>query len=130
MTVAQIPTTRLRSIGAGAAVLAAVVYLFIGLGVLSIGTAASGEAPDLVSFGLTMAVVFVVVAAVLLRFRSRTVTFAVAGVQVLVIVGYFAMSSIRNPPVELWGLLIKGLQVVVLVAAALLLARRTREPVR
>ncbi|HSK52408.1 MAG TPA: hypothetical protein VLA44_06590, partial [Clostridia bacterium] len=69
MTLLQVPPERrLRSIGAGAAALAAAVYLFIGLGLLSIGTAASGEAPDLLSFGATMAVLFIAVAAVLMRF--------------------------------------------------------------
>ena len=131
MTLLQVPPERrLRSIGAGAAVLAAAVYLFIGLGLLSIGTAASGEAPDLLSFGATMAVVFIVVAAVLMRFRSRAVTLAVAGLQILVIVGYFAMSNIRTPPVEVWGLLIKALQVVVLIAAGVLAVRGSRKAVR
>ena len=131
MTLLQLPPERrLRSIGAGAAVLAAAVYLFIGLGLLSIGTAASGEAPDLLSFGMTMAVMSIVVAAVLMRFRSRAVTLAVAGLQVLVIVGYFAMSNIRTPPVEVWGLVIKALQVVVLIAAGVLAVRGSRETVR
>lgn len=131
MTLLQLPPERrLRSIGAGAAVLAAAVYLFIGLGLLSIGTAASGEAPDLRSFGMTMAVMSIVVAAVLMRFRSRAVTLAVAGLQVLVIVGYFAMSNIRTPPVEVWGLVIKALQVVVLIAAGVLAVRGSRETVR
>lgn len=131
MTLAQVPSARrLRSIGAGAAALAATVYLFIALGVVSIGTAASGEAPDLLSFGLTMAVVFILVAAVLLRFQARTLTLAVAGLQVLVIVGYFALSNIRTPPVEPWGLLIKALQVIVLVAALVLAFGPSRRGVR
>lgn len=131
MMLAEDPsTTRIRTLGAGAAALAASVYLCIGLGVLSIGTATSGQAPDLLSFGVTMAVMFAVVAGVLLRFHARPLAFAVAGLQVLVIAGYFAMAGIRTPPVEPWGLLIKVLQAVVLVAAVLLAVRSRRGATR
>ena len=121
---------RLREVGIAAALGAAAVYLFIGLGFLAIGTSASGAAPDLLSFGLTMAITYAVVAALLLRFRSRMVWIAVAAVQVIVIVGYFGLSSIRMPPVELWGLVIKACQAVVLISALSLVMRNRRGAVR
>lgn len=111
---------RLRYLGVAAAVAAAVLYLLIGVGVLSIGTAASGQAPDLLSFGLLMGVLFGGVATLLVFVRSRAVWLVVGLFQVLVIVGYFAMSGIRTPAVEPWGLLVKACQAVVLVAVALL----------
>jgi hypothetical protein len=48
---------------------------------------------------------------------------AVAVVQVIVLVGYVAFSSYREPPVELWGTLIKVTQAVILVAVIYLIAR-------
>ena len=117
---------RFRLAGAFASAAAAVLYVLIGVGLLSIGTAASGEAPDLLSFGLTMGVTFAVVTALLLRFRSRRLWVAIAVLQLVVIVGYFAMANIRTPPVEVWGLLIKACQAIVLVAAGML-ALRGRE---
>jgi hypothetical protein len=127
MSIVGFPTgtlERVRVAGALAAAAAAGLYLLIGIGLLSIGTAASGEAPDLLSFGLTMAATFVVVAALMVRFRSRRLWIAIALVQLLVIGGYFAMASIRVPPVETWGLLVKLCQAVVLVAATALALRR------
>jgi hypothetical protein len=114
---------RLRYAGALAAAGAAALYLLVGIGLLSVGTASSGEAPDLLSFGLTMGLIFAIVAGLLLRFRSRAVWFAVAVLQLIVIVGYFAMSGIRTPPVELWGVLIKLCQLVVLATASMLALR-------
>lgn len=118
---------RLRAGGAAASGAAALIYLLIGLGIASIGTARSGEAPDLPQFGVTMAVVSLAIAAVLLRLRSRVVLGAVAALQFAVIVGYFALAEIREPPVELWGLVIKGLQLVALgVTVALVIRGRSR----
>jgi hypothetical protein len=46
-----------------------------------------------------------------------------------VIVGYFAVAGIREPPVELWGLLVKASQVVLLIAIGYLFVRvRSGEP--
>lgn len=124
---AVLESPRLRAGGAAASAVAALVYLLIGLGILSIGTARSGEAPDLPQFGVTMAVVSLAIAAVLLRLRSRIVLGAVAVLQLVVIVGYFALAGIRVPPVELWGLVIKGLQLVALgVTVALVVRGRSR----
>lgn len=119
-----------RYTAAGAALAAAALYLLIGLGVLSIGTAKSGEAVDLWSFGATAGATFAVVAALLLRFRSRLLLASVAVLQVIVIVGYFALADIRTPPIEPWGLLIKVCQAIVLVAVAVLLLRDPKEALR
>ncbi len=62
----------------------------------------------------------------LFLFRSRAVWAAVAVLQVIVIVGYFALAGIREPSFELWGLLIKACQVVVLGCVGYLLLRGNR----
>ncbi len=119
---------RVRYLAAAAAAAAAVLYLLIGAGVLSVGTAASGEATDLFSFGAMAGGTFAIVAALLLRFRSRPLWVAVGALQVVVIVGYFAVADVRTPPIEPWGLLIKASQAVVLLAVIALAIRGRREP--
>jgi hypothetical protein len=43
--------------------------------------------------------------------------------QLLPLIGYVAFASFREPPFELWGVLIKVCQVIVLVAASTLAIR-------
>jgi hypothetical protein len=117
------PTGRRLARPRAAPTAAAGLYLLIGVGVLSIGTARSGTTPDLLAFGAMAGGTFGVVAALLLRFRSRVLWAAVAVLQVTVIGAYFAMAEIRTPPIELWGLLVKGCQLVVLLAVGMLLLR-------
>lgn len=121
---------RIRYTAVVAAVGAAALYLLIGIGVLSIGTTSSGKAPDLLAFGAMAGATFAIVAGLLLRFRRRLLWLAVAALQLLVIGGYFAMADIRTPPIEVWGLLVKACQLVVLVAVGLLLVRDRDRSVR
>jgi hypothetical protein len=111
---------RIRELGAGASLVAAAIYALIGLGVLSVGTTTSGASTDLFAFGAIMAAGSVAIAAAMLRSTSRDVPIAIAVLEILVIVGYFAVAGVRVPPVELWGLLVKALQGVVLAAAVVL----------
>jgi len=112
-----------RSVAVVAAVMTAVLYLMVGFGVVSVGRSSSGEAPDLLRFGLTAGVTFAVAAGLLGLFRSRVLWFALALLNVVVVVAYFALSDLREPPVELWGLLIKACQVVGFGALAYLTVR-------
>jgi hypothetical protein len=111
---------RIRELGAGGSLVAAAIYALIGLGVLSVGTTTSGASTDLFAFGAIMAAGSVAIAVAMLRSTSRDVPIAIAVLEILVIVGYFAVAGVREPPVELWGLLVKGLQVVALASAVVL----------
>lgn len=116
-----------RHVGAAAAGVSAVLYLFIGLGVLSVGESSTGGTPDLFPFGVMAGGTFVAVALLLWRFESRLLWALVALLQVIVILGYVAMADVRVPPFEIWGLLVKATQVVVLGTMAVLIVM-TRRP--
>ena len=112
-----------RYTAVAAAAAAAILYYLIGLGVLYIGKSTRDTGPDLFGFGAMAGSAFVVAAILLYLFRSRIVLVAIGLLQVLVIVGYFAMADIRSPSFEMWGLHVKACQVVVLAAVAWLLVR-------
>jgi hypothetical protein len=116
----------IRHVAGGAAAISALLYYLIGLGVLWVGSAKGDAAPDLFAFGAMTGTTFAVAALLLFRFRSRVLWVATAALQVLVIVGYFAVSGVRTPPFEAWGLLVKASQIVVLVAVAYLAVRAPR----
>jgi hypothetical protein len=107
----------MRWVAFSAAAAAAALYFLIGAGVLPIGTPADGSAGDLLGFGLTLGGTFAAIALLTLRARARRWWLAIAGIQVVVLVGYFAFASFREPQVEAWGLSIKALQAVLLLAA-------------
>jgi hypothetical protein len=114
-----------RTIAIAASIAAGAIYVLIGFGVVSVGTTPDGEAPGMLEFGLMSAAMSCAVAALVWRFRSRALWIAVAALQVLVIVFYVAvgLSGMRTPPFELWGILIKACQAVVLVALGAALLR-------
>lgn len=113
-----------RSVAAGAAVVAAVLYWLIALGLLTIGRPADGSDPKLFEFGALAGSTFAVVAVLVAFVRSRSLAIGIGLLQVLVIVGYVAASSVREPPFEPWGLLIKASQAVILVAVGYLVLVR------
>ena len=117
-----------REVAVAAAVAAGGLYWLIGLGMLDVGRPADRSSGDLFGFGAVAGTTFLVVAALLWRVRSRVLWVVVAALQVLVIGGYFAMGGIREPSFELWGLLIKGCQAIVLVAVAWLVVRPADAP--
>lgn len=106
--------------------ISAAFYALIGLGVLPIGESANGGDPGLFEFGAMMAAVFVVTALLLMRFRSTILWVAVAVLLFTVLIGYAAFSAYRIPPVEVWGLLVK-LDQAILLAATLYLILRGRQ---
>jgi hypothetical protein len=94
--------------------------------VLAVGEPTDGSSSDLLAFGALMAGLYAVMAAVLWRWHSRMGLALIAAFQLVPLVGYFAIAGVREPPYELWGVLIKVCQVVVLVAAGALALRATR----
>jgi hypothetical protein len=103
-----------------ASITAGVVYLLIGLGVVGVGTSTQDATNDLFTFGIAMAGASLAVAALLWFLPRRRILLGVVGFQLLVLVGYVLAAGLREPPFELWGLLIKACQAVVLVAAIIL----------
>lgn len=108
---------------------AALLYLLIALGFLSVGRSIEAGTTDLFAFGALLATVFVVIAAALWRFETRAVWGAIAVVQVVVLIGYVAVSGVREPAFETWGLLIKACQAGVLAATAYLIVHSGRRAV-
>jgi hypothetical protein len=53
--------------------------------------------------------------------KRRVVWILAAVFDLLVIIMYFAVAGIRQPPYEVWGLMIKALEVVLLGALAYLI---------
>ena len=117
----------IRRLAIAAALVAAALYALIGLGVLDVGRPSSGAPADLGPFGAVMATTFLVVAVALARFESIPTLVGIIVVQLIVIVGYFALAGVRVPAIEITGLLVKLAQLIVLVSAlGLLLETRAR----
>jgi hypothetical protein len=122
MTATNRPATRPTATTAAvlASLAAGLVYLFIGFGLVSVGESTQAPTTDLFGFGVAMAIASVAVAALLWFAPRRGILLGVVGFQLLVLVGYVLAAGLREPPFELWGLLIKACQAVVLVAAVIL----------
>ena len=117
----RVRTVRLLS--AGAAAVTAVLYLMIGFGVLEVGKTTTEGTQDPFAFGTLLGGVYAVTAVLLARFSSRVLWIGVAVLQLIVIVGYFALANIRIPAIETNGLLVKAAQGVVLASMGWLLLR-------
>lgn len=113
----------LRYTAAGVAGVIAVLYFLIGVEVLAVGRPSDGAAPDLLAFGMLVGGAHLVVAVLLALIARRAVWLGVAVFQLMVIVGYFALAEVRDPQFEMWGLLVKALQVVVLAMTVWLAVR-------
>jgi hypothetical protein len=125
--VPAVPSTkRPRRLAVMASLAIALVYAAIYLGVVSIGAAESGELGVLGVAGL----VFLAIALVLWRTSSRAVWIGIIVMQVLTAVMYVQIAPDREPAFEIWGLTIRGLSVVLVVALVWLLAAsfRSRKP--
>ena len=101
----------------------AVLYFLIGLGVLHIGRSIQGTEDDLLRFGLVSGTAYLVIAVLVYFARYRAVWILIAVVDLMVIATYFAVAAIRQPPYEIWGVLIKILQLLLLAAVVYLAVR-------
>jgi hypothetical protein len=106
---------RLELVAIGTSVLTALLYLLVGFEVLYVGESTSGADPGFLGFGLSAGAVFFASAGLLAVVERRWAWIAVALLNAAVILGYFAMAGIRQPPFEWPGLAIKALQAVTLV---------------
>ncbi len=109
---------QVRHATAGAAALAALLYLLA-------GTAGSIK----LNFCLAMGGIFAAAAILLFFFPGqRRVWNLVALLDLGAIAGYFAVAPTREPHFEIWGIAIKVSQVVLLAALGYLITRGRRAP--
>lgn len=106
---------RMRSIGAAISGVMAAIYMLIGLGVLGIGASRSGESVDLAVFGFGAGSAFLVLALLLLLTDRRWLWVLAALAQTWVAVVYVMVSGTREPPFEVWGIVLRILQVPLLM---------------
>lgn len=119
-----------RYLAAAASLATALLYFGIAAGVLVVVDETTADAPGMLEFGASAGAAFVLGALLLFALDHRGLWLLGALFQVGVIVMYVAVGPQRTPSFEVWGLLIKALQVVILVALAWLTARpptRARE---
>ena len=114
----------IRYLAAAASLATALLYFGIAVGVLRVVDEPASDAPAMLEFGASAGAAFVLGALLLFAFDHRGLWLLGALLQVGVIVMYIAVGPQRTPSFEMWGLLIKALQVVILVALAWLTVRR------
>jgi hypothetical protein len=94
---------------------------------VSVGRSTQEATTDLFAFGALMAIVSLAVAIALWLIPwSRLALIGVAIVELIALIGYVAAAGLREPPFDVWGVLIKILQATVLVATVYLFAERDR----
>jgi hypothetical protein len=119
---------RVRYAAAAASALTAVLYFGIGAGVLEVVDEAAANGRDMVQFGVSAGAAFVVGTILLLAFDRRLLWLLGALLQLGVVGMYFAIATQRTPSFEVWGVLIKVLQLALLAGLVYLVARpRTRD---
>jgi len=112
----------LRVVTAALATGAAVVYLLIGFGVLRVvETGPSG--PSLLGFGLGAAAAFLFGAVVILVSDRMLLWVLGAFFQVFTIFAYVGVAAERTPAYEAWGIGLRIIQGLILVALVVLIAR-------
>lgn len=115
----------IRYIAVGLAGLTAVVYLLIGLRVLTVL-----ETPSDQIFGFFACAGYGLGVFLLLRYDRRAVVILGALFQVFVIYQYFDLAAQRAPAFELWGLLLRIPQAMILIALVYLEVRLPLAPPR
>ncbi|MGZ6274108.1 MAG: hypothetical protein ACXWM8_07445 [Candidatus Limnocylindrales bacterium] len=119
----RIRRRRVRHIAAALSVATALLYFLIGVGVLTVVAGTAKDAPPMLVFGASAGAAFMLGAVLLLAFDNRALWILGALFQVGVVVMYLNVSAQRTPPFEIWGILIKILQVAILGALVYLLVR-------
>lgn len=118
MTTITAHRSTIRHVAAAMAAIAAAIYFLIGLQAVAVIENVADQ-PD---FGIPVGIAFALAAIVLALFDNRFLWAVGAALQALIILAYFAVSGERTPPFEMWGLLIRAAQIVLLVALVLLAA--------
>ena len=98
----------IRRAAAGVAMLIALIYFMIGFQLVSV----LEDTTHQTTFGLIAGGAFVIGTALILAFDRRLLWTLGAAAQVMIIYTYFNLADQRVPEYELWGVLIRVLQVV------------------
>jgi len=112
---------KLRYFAAAMAAVAAIIYFLIGAGVLQV----VDEGGDgMLTFGLVAGLGFALGVILLLAWKRRFIWILGALLQLFVIAMYFAVGPDRTPHYEMWGLMLRVPQVLILGSLAYLSLRR------
>jgi hypothetical protein len=112
-----------RALASLTALAAGVLYALMAAGTIQVTDPAAQTEAAPAFIPIAAAAAFVLGAILIDRFDRRIVQILGAGVQVITLIGYFAVASGRTPSYEVWGIVIKILQVVTLAALAYLAVR-------
>jgi hypothetical protein len=112
----------LRVATAGLATAAAVIYLLIGFRVLQVVEVRPSD-PSLMWFGIPAAAAFLFGAVVILVSDRMLLWVAGAFFQVFTIFAYVGVAEDRTPPYEFWGIALRVVQALILVALVVLISR-------
>lgn len=112
----------LRLATAALAAVTAVVYLLIGLEILPVVEVGPGD-PSLLWFGLSAALAFLFGAVVMLVSERLLLWVLGALFQVFTIAAYFGVADDRTPAFEFWGIALRVVQGLILVALVVLISR-------
>ena len=110
---------RVRTFAAAMAACASFIYFLIGLRVVSV----IQNPEEQVGFGFAAGAGFAVAALLILSVDQRSLWVAGAVLQVLIIFMYFILAAERVPEFEVWGILLRIVQVPLLVAVTYLAIR-------
>lgn len=111
-----------RYFAAAIAATMAVIYFLIGLGVLDVGGTTEQKA-DLWIFGLVAGGAFLLGAVLLALFDRRWLWIVGVVFQVLVYFLYVNVASSRTPPFEVWGIVLRILELPLLISLVYLSVR-------
>jgi hypothetical protein len=112
----------LRVVTAGLAIAAAVVYLLIGFEVLQVVEVGPSD-PSLLWFGLSAAAAFLFGAVVILVSERMLLWALGAFFQVFTIFAYVGVAEDRTPSYEFWGIALRVIQTLILLALVVLISR-------
>jgi hypothetical protein len=121
----------LRRVAAALSAACALIYVLIGVGVLRVDVAGDTQTEGLV-FGVLAAAAFGLGTVLLVATDRRSFWVLGAAFQAFTIVTYFQVAERRDPPFEVWGLLLEVLQSIILASllALVILDRRRDDPER
>lgn len=122
---AGVQRRRVRDFAAAVAACSSIIYFLIGLRMVNV----IQNPDDQVGFGLAAGAGFAIAGLLILSVDQRALWVAGAVLQALIIFMYFTLAAERNPEFEVWGVLLRVMQVPLLVAITYL-AIRPREHAR
>lgn len=115
-----------RYAAAGVATVMALIYFMIGFEVVQIVTDQPAGS-DIFGFGVGAGLLFLATAALTVLVDRRIVWAIAAVMQVLIAVMYFAVSPMRDPSFEMWGITLRVLQLGLFAALTYLALHKPAE---